>query len=328
MQCNHCSQADLDYSKDLSTNEILDIINQFSEFPVDRIKFLGGEPTVRDDIYEIINYCTTKGIKCGLTTNGSNLESEKFLNLILENKLDALTVSIDSHDNEINRIIRKDCKLDELICSMKSISKIIKENKLKTKMFVLCVLHKKNIHFIDKLISLCMDIGIYKISFMPLKDYGRGNNLKNILLDTSDYLYAAKQICKVYEEFGDEIILEPNFINPKLEKYLIDSNYKVPKNNYYCGAALDRGYITPDGFLMPCHMVYSDIKPIKFDLKKHKFKDIWSSEKFNVPSKISTIELIKDNGMCLSCEFLNKCIFCPYKEKSLRICKMIDSIQK
>lgn len=77
-QCRHCMLFTTDNPiKDLSTEECLNLIHQFAECGIREISLTGGEPLVRDDLYELIQACTDKNIRVSdIYTNGALLTTE------------------------------------------------------------------------------------------------------------------------------------------------------------------------------------------------------------------------------------------------------------
>ena len=64
-------------------------------FPLENIRFSGGEPTLHPDIIEIVKYSKSKGIKrIALSTNGSN-KSELYFKLI-EAGVNDFSISLDA----------------------------------------------------------------------------------------------------------------------------------------------------------------------------------------------------------------------------------------
>ena len=73
----------------LSTESIKEIIDSVSRSPIRQIRFSGGEPLVRKDIFSLILYAHSKGLKVWLNTNATLLDREKvrFLSRYVENVL-------------------------------------------------------------------------------------------------------------------------------------------------------------------------------------------------------------------------------------------------
>jgi len=87
LHCSFCYRRYYDYQeKDLTTEQIFSIIDQLVPAGTFRINLTGGEPLVRKDIGQIIDYIKKKGIECTMTTNGQlvlqKLEEVKKLNLL------------------------------------------------------------------------------------------------------------------------------------------------------------------------------------------------------------------------------------------------------
>ncbi|MFC2130411.1 radical SAM/SPASM domain-containing protein [Bacteroidota bacterium] len=100
--CEICSSNKS--SKILSLAEIKIIINKFKKAGTSLIAFTGGEPALRDDLEEIISFCSGEDISPFLFTSCSNLSKERIFNLVSVG-LESVYISLDSHiENEHNRI--------------------------------------------------------------------------------------------------------------------------------------------------------------------------------------------------------------------------------
>ncbi len=104
MACECCSTRfeDRDAGGDISTADALRVIDDIAGCGVRMLHFSGGEPTLRDDLPELIARAQGRGIIVSLTTNGSASESrmEKIA------RADLIRVSIDGteafHDRRRN----------------------------------------------------------------------------------------------------------------------------------------------------------------------------------------------------------------------------------
>lgn len=80
-------------SKHCSTEDVKAIIDKVSRISnVRYIGITGGEPLLRDNVYEIIDYISGKGIKVGINSNGT-LPKEKYHKL-LHSKIDTIGISL------------------------------------------------------------------------------------------------------------------------------------------------------------------------------------------------------------------------------------------
>jgi len=73
LNCVYChAEGEKQPDNSLSTDEIITIINAFSKYPIRSMKFTGGEPTLREDLVEIISSVPTH-VESSMTTNGTLL---------------------------------------------------------------------------------------------------------------------------------------------------------------------------------------------------------------------------------------------------------------
>ncbi|MFZ2073476.1 MAG: GTP 3',8-cyclase MoaA [Methanoregula sp.] len=70
LSCIYChAEGEKNPDTDMSTEEIIGIMNVAAKFGIRSIKFTGGEPLIRPDILDIIQ-AVPKGIESSITTNG------------------------------------------------------------------------------------------------------------------------------------------------------------------------------------------------------------------------------------------------------------------
>jgi len=75
LNCNFCFNKlrinQRGIAEDLSTENIKKIIDKISTFAVKIVRFTGGEPLLRKDIFELMEYAYEKGLKVWLNTNAT-----------------------------------------------------------------------------------------------------------------------------------------------------------------------------------------------------------------------------------------------------------------
>ncbi|MDI9610668.1 MAG: radical SAM protein [Archaeoglobaceae archaeon] len=76
LKCVHCYAKTGFRAKELSTEECKRIITELAEFKVPLILFSGGEPLMREDIFEIAEFAKKKNIKVVLSTNGTLIDKD------------------------------------------------------------------------------------------------------------------------------------------------------------------------------------------------------------------------------------------------------------
>jgi len=94
LNCKYCFQKD-NKKNESDTLEAKKIIDKLYSLGTRILSFLGGEPTIRKDFIELVEYANKKGMISFLTTNGTLL-NEEYIERIGRSGLDILTLSVDS----------------------------------------------------------------------------------------------------------------------------------------------------------------------------------------------------------------------------------------
>ncbi|MFH1551538.1 MAG: radical SAM protein, partial [bacterium] len=84
--------------KEFSSSYVKKIINAISESGVKVIRFTGGEPLLRKDIFELLKYAKNKNLEVRLNTNGSLINSKTVKKL--RGVVDNVLIPIESDDDE------------------------------------------------------------------------------------------------------------------------------------------------------------------------------------------------------------------------------------
>ncbi len=84
--------------RELSTEEWVSIIDKAWEIGIPHLVFTGGEPTLREDLPELIARAEANGQVTGLLSDGLKLADDKYLNTLLQTGLDHLMVVLHPED--------------------------------------------------------------------------------------------------------------------------------------------------------------------------------------------------------------------------------------
>lgn len=167
LSCIYCGKRNNNDIRELKTIEIFSIIDELKSLGTKMISFTGGEPLLRSDIKEIIDYTHKSGIKVNINTNGV-LFQDKISEL---DNLDSVKFSLDGPQG-INDYMR----------GQGTFQKVAESIKIATKKGILTsivtVLTKYNLDSIDYLINLAEKLDI-NILFQPSTKTLLGTGIAN-----------------------------------------------------------------------------------------------------------------------------------------------------
>ena len=106
LACIHClSSSGRRDPRELSTDEARAVIDELHDLQVFYVNIGGGEPTIRTDFYDLLDYAVARGVGVKFSTNGSTISSEKAKRLAGSDYVD-VQISIDGADEATNDAVR------------------------------------------------------------------------------------------------------------------------------------------------------------------------------------------------------------------------------
>ena len=103
--CVHCYAGGPHETPELSTAQWKQVIDRLSEIGVFTVTFTGGEPTLREDLPELLLYAQNKGMVTGLITNGRKLKDKTFMETLEKSGLDFVQVTLESHKPKVHDLM-------------------------------------------------------------------------------------------------------------------------------------------------------------------------------------------------------------------------------
>jgi radical SAM protein with 4Fe4S-binding SPASM domain len=95
--CVHCYAGGPHETPELNTEQWKQGIDRLSEIGVFIVTFTGGEPTLREDLPDLLLYAQNKGMVTGLITNGRKLKDKGYVEKLEKAGLDFVQVTLESH---------------------------------------------------------------------------------------------------------------------------------------------------------------------------------------------------------------------------------------
>jgi len=158
-----------------TTSEIKFKLKQARERGSTFVDFLGGEPTIRKDIIELVKYARTIGFETiSFTTNGRMFSYENFVKKILDAGLNSVIFSIHGHTPELHDYLTRSLGSFKQLCrGMKNFRKFDKDVYICTNTTIV----KPNLKFLPKIAENNIQLGADGCEFIFV--HPRGNALKN-----------------------------------------------------------------------------------------------------------------------------------------------------
>ena len=187
LYCKHCI-ANGSTSNDIGPtfDDIKKALNIFKKSGIIRVDFTGGEPYVRKDIDQILEYAVKLGLEVIITTNGLLLTDEN-IKVLKKNKI-FTQISLDG-SKKVNDKLRGKGSYEAAI---KSIKLLIK-NEIPTR--INCTLQQKNVNEILKMIKISESLRLDNLYFILVGAQGRAKKYqKDICLLREQEISAIKKI--------------------------------------------------------------------------------------------------------------------------------------
>ena len=238
-KCKFCYAAGqcLSGVMELTTDEWKNAIDKLKMAGVPMLTFTGGEPTMRDDLVELIDY--SKWFVTRLNTNGSALTPE-LAAALRKASLDSVQITLYSHDEVVHNSLVGSEHWANTVDGIKNAVAAGLDVSINTP---LCSLNKDYLTTVKFINSL----GVRFVTVSGLICTGGAQGQHESYDLNEDQLCGAVFAAKAY---CDAQGMEIDFTSPGLisKDKLEEAGMKVPS----CGAALSNMAIAPDGTVIPC----------------------------------------------------------------------------
>ncbi len=319
-KCNlnfkHCyADAGDQLNNELTTQQIKRVIDNLEQASVPIISFSGGEPLVRDDIFELTRYASDKGIYVGLATNGTRITKNKARQM-KDAGINFVQISVDGSTADSHDSFRGLTGMFD-----KSIEGI--KNCVEQDFFVniSTVATKHNVSEIPEIISLCNDLNVKWFMLYNFVPVGRDESIITTDLSPDQ---RENLLVYLYEGLNDDDIdvdllsTAPQFARVALEHELTQNEKMVPThflNSTYsgqlfrlaefiggCGCGRFYCAVRSNGDIEPCVFFPLKIGNIFTD----DFSDLWQNHL--VLQDLRNREKLE--GTCGVCHFKHFCGGC------------------
>lgn len=293
LRCKHCgSRAGQPRKNELTTDEAIQLCDQFPALLVQEVDFTGGEPLLRPDWPEIALRLKELKITTGIVTNGASLDQET-ISKLKETGISHVAVSIDGLESTHDFIRGKDGAYLEV---MKGIKRLNEEGIPTT---IITTVTELNIGELPVLFETFSDIEIVRWRPQPLISSGRVENFQELLIKEETFL----RLIEFYQNWGYKAVdAGMELLRADGLGYFFESD--ISRGPWYgCPAGIVSVGITSDGKVKGCLSLPDEF--MEGDLREKSLWDIWfDSNAFSYTRHFSTSKL-GDN--CDSCDKEEQC---------------------
>jgi radical SAM protein with 4Fe4S-binding SPASM domain len=335
----YCSYTP-EYAKDneVDTKTAYKIVDEVYDFGSPWFGISGGEPLIRQDIFDVVEYAKEVGFEVSLITSGFAFDQRRLDNLVRDEVHTA--VSIDGAE-ESNDRIRGRGSYNKAVYAMKKLS----ENGLLD--CVVTTMTKYNIKDSGHVVKLAAEHGARMAVFHNLVPVGRaGSNMPDLAPSPEDYEWAFNEIydlqvkyegkieVNVYSPFYARIVKQKNpadfwdwYTKRFLGKCSIGGNYiGVTENGDYRSCGFHEGYRLGNVKDKSLRRTWDELQRSEFHLKLR--------DKSNLKGKCGVCEYREICGGCRTrAEYYTGDLFetdpaCAYVPKVLRENEQASNVRR
>ncbi len=285
--CSHCYSRD-EEAQELTTAEILRIVDILADKQVPFINFGGGEPLVRDDLFEIASYASGKGLNVSMNSNGWLIDRDAARQL-KQCGFKSVGISIDSAEAALHDDFRNmPGSFERAVGALDA----LREAGLKTTMS--SVISRINHQHFRELLQLARDHGVSQVYLHNFKCSGRGfKNREDLDLSPEQWKAFYIEALTVKQETDDLLI---SFDDPVIASLPGYDEMPLVKGSSCGKLSLN---LRPNGDITPCGFIPLAVG----NILKDDFDRIWYDSP--VLNKMRNKEA---TGKCLDCGAFEQCL--------------------
>jgi radical SAM protein with 4Fe4S-binding SPASM domain len=285
--CFHCYNARPRNYPELTTadwNKILDLLWNIG---IPHIVFTGGEPTLREDLPELIAHAEQLGQITGINTNGRRLSDRNYVDSLVKAGLDHVQITLESHSPVVH-----DAMVNAHGAWNQTISGI--RNVLETSLYVMTntTMLTDNSPFLKETLEFLARNGVPTVGLNALIYSGRGLSV-NTGLDEKQLPYLLDIAREVTYKNNQRLIWYTPTQYCNFDPMLLELGIKS------CTAAMYNMCIEPNGDVIPCQSYYQSLG----NILTASWSSIWNHdlsvnlrERKNIQSKCSGCSLLGECG--------------------------------
>ena len=273
--CRHCGSNCGDFQEEnpLSKEEIMGFLDQIKEdFDLSKLRLCitGGEPLLRKDFFEIMNYANNLGFQWGMTSNGTLIDAEVAEKLHLAG-MRTISVSLDGL-KEYHEWFRQSPGSYER--TVKGIRALV-ENGGFSHVQITTVITHKNIGDLKAMYKEFSKIGVRSWRVINIEPIGRAKDQPELILSPKEYK-------RLFDFISEYRFKGPMEVSYGCSHYLgTQYEREVRKWYFLCNAGVYVGSVLYNGDITACLDIERRPELVQGNIRKDRFSKVWK-EKFEI----------------------------------------------
>jgi AdoMet-dependent heme synthase len=311
LNCLHCRAAAErgPYQGELATEECFRFIDEVAAFSKPVLILTGGEPLLREDIFEIASYGTHKGLRVVMAVNGTLLSAEK-ARAAKQSGIQRVSISLDGAAAEAHDRFRG--VTGAFAGAMEGIS-YLKEAGLAFQ--INTTVTKRNLGEIEDILQLASEVGAAAHHIFLLVPTGRGRELAHEEVTPEEYeqtlTWFAEQEYKVPLQL--KATCAPQYYRIIHQRGNVKDRKKETEGLHTftrgCLGGISFCFVSHRGDVQPCGY----LETIGGNIRERPFQEIWKeAELFQ---HLRDVKALK--GKCGQCEYQLVCGGCRARAYAL-----------
>lgn len=263
LRCKMCSIVNLlPPEEELSTQQIFHIIDEAKDYRIKEVILTGGEPFLRNDIFEICNYCYEKGITSVITTNGVLIDTN-LAGQIAQSRINHIHLSLDGLEGT-NDFFRGEGLFNKIINAIDCLNKRRFEGSFLS-IGIACTVMNKNVGELYEIVKLADNLKVDVINFQPLCNDNKNftdTKISEFWIKRENIGILGEQIKKIKSYKAKHIIIQQE---PDLELLLKYYNRNLTTRDWVCFGGFKTVfmcYAKNQPLVYSCHGVCGNLEKI------------------------------------------------------------------
>jgi len=309
--CKHC-RADAQHKShpdELNTSESLRLIDSLADFGNPILIFTGGDPMMRRDLFDLIAYATSKGLRCSLTPTATALPTIERLIKAKEAGIKRIALSLDAphasvHD-EFRQVAGSWTRTMQILKNAQSIGLSVQVN---------TTVSRFNVDLLPEMVPFIQEVGAVQWSVFFLVPTGRAQQEWMITPEEHEQVFNWLYDLSQSASFDIKATAAPMYRRVAIQRKRQEAGGEAAVTFQGAGFQYADGLHRPtkgvndgNGFLFISHL--GDIMPSGFlpipagNVRHHDVVQVYRTHP--VFKELRNPELIK--GKCGICDFRDVC---------------------